>query len=182
MEQTSITNQNRLGFYTNVYPQQLDKKENLIDISSYVNPLLIDCCGWYYEHVFNQPVIKIESATTAKDFKLNLTQFNKLFDNRDSNNLTWPMVGANHSAVVFDRSAVMKYQSITGINKILELTSKLYTPEKIIFRSILLFVDDNRFNNRVENLCNIKIPGYVVDQFVYDTISNVFHCVYRKFT
>lgn len=181
MEQTTVTKQNQQEFYKSLYRQQLDNKQSLIDIVSYDHVVLVDCCGWHYEKIFQRPVTKIECLITAKNFDLNLTHFDKMIDDRDRDNLRWPAIDISDCVLIFDRSQLLRYRTIKEINKILNSAIQTYKPNKVIVRADTRFIDDNRFVNRINNLAGINIDGYVVEKFLYSVHDNIYCSEHRKY-
>ena len=51
--QTKVSDINRSQFYKQVYRQQFDTKQFLVDLDIFTNEcILVDCCGWHYRDLF----------------------------------------------------------------------------------------------------------------------------------
>jgi hypothetical protein len=53
----------------------------------------------------------------------------------------------------------------------LETVAKRYRPARILLQNSLLFIDDNRLQDRFYNLIDIQIKNYVIEKFYYDTAT-----------
>jgi hypothetical protein len=167
MLQTKANDTNYQDFYKSVYPMQTNSVGQLIDLSSYTNTtcVLIDCCGWHYKKLFpTNRIISIEHVQTAKQFKLSAEQFDKLVDDQ----YRWPRLPVQDPVVVLDRSPMLKYHTLDDISNMLHNLASSYTPGKLILRANMLFIDDNRLEDRFYNLSSIALAGYVVEKFCYD--------------
>ena len=78
--QIQVTDANRIDFYQSVYPT-----DNPVDLSEFkdFDCVLIDCVGGKYRKLFTDHKIHVvETVTSAKQFKFDTNDFNKLVDNR----------------------------------------------------------------------------------------------------
>ena len=167
MLQTKVNNANYQEFYKSVYSIQTDSVDQLIDLSSYTDVpcVLIDCCGWHYKKLFpNNNIISIECVRTAKQFKLSADYFDELVDDR----YVWPRLSVDRPVVVLDRSPLLKYQTLNEIENFLHTLIASYCPMGIILRVNLLFINDNRLEDRFYTLSKIRLNGYVLEKFYYD--------------
>jgi len=168
--QTKVTSENQKEFYQTLYSASRTPIDlNTVSAEQY---LLIDCVGAEYRKKYpNLTIVAVETMTTVKQFKLTSDQFDYLIDNRVYNQLTWPRISTSCCAVIFNHSPLFKYFTVPEIVTELEAVYKKYNPNIILFQSSLLFIDDNRIQDRLYNLINIQIKDYVVEKFYYDTVT-----------
>lgn len=172
MRRTQVTDANRLAFYQQLYPMQLEDISTLVDISDVSGPIItLDCCGWRYKEVFKKEIIMIETMTTVKQFALDRSKFTKLVDDRDGLLSRWPKVDALGCLLLLDRSPLFKYKTLVQIQDLVQNLANHYQPNLIRLSGNLLFVDDSRLCDRFYNWCNFKISGYTIQKFLYDAIN-----------
>jgi hypothetical protein len=172
--QTQVTEQNRAQFYQTLYSQQLDSKQQLIDLEKFSNEcILVDCCGWHYRNLFpHKKIIALETFKTAKQFKLGLDQFDKLIDDQSDQQITWPDLHLAGSALIFDRSPILKYRSIGNLSSTLNSAVDRYNAKHLILNTSTTFIDDHRLTDRFYNMVEIRIPNFTVREFAYNTSTN----------
>jgi hypothetical protein len=172
--QTKVIDKNRDKFYQRAYCQQFNTKADLVDLDMFTNEcVLIDCCGWHYRNVFpNKSVTILETIKSAIQFKLDLTKFNKLIDNQTDSHIGWPELSAIDPVLIFDRSPMLKYQSISGLSNMLTNAVEKYGASHLVVNVDTNFVDDDRLQDRFYNLALINITNFTVREFTYNTISN----------
>lgn len=181
MQQTKVTDDNRQDFYRVVYPVQRDAVAQLIDISAFREEIIaIDCCGWHYAEKFNRSVIMVETTTSVKNYNLTQDHYTYLLD--DSNDiLRWPDLPDSQNAVLLlDRSPLLKYLSLQEIDAVVDTMIKKYSPNRILIRGYLQFIDDCRLVDRLTNWGSfLDRPNYVTTKFIYDT-DIMTYCVYIR--
>jgi|688.fasta_scaffold201617_2 hypothetical protein len=183
IKQTQVTDLNRDKFYKHVYCQQLDGRTRLVNLDSFnvKNFIVIDCCGWHYKKIFpNKNVLPVESARDILQYNLSDDTFFKLF-NYQENNIVWPNFAVDNCAVVFDRSPVLKYQTVEQLTSIFQQVQSTYKPKFLIARLYLNLIDDSRLVDRFYNLAQIKLDGSVVTDFNYSVKNEeLYICFQRK--
>ena len=169
--QTKVTDNNRADFYQVAYYQQLDAKDQLINLEQFSSDcVLVDCCGWYYRDLFpDNNVIILETVKTALQFKLDLTKFNKLVDDRQDHQLSWPPVTTTRPVLIFDRSPMLKYRDIPNLVNVLSAAVEKYQADQLIVNLNTAFIDDPRLVDRFYNLSSFCIDNFVVKEFFYST-------------
>jgi len=183
LKQTQVTDQNRSQFYRHVYPHQTESKNQLIDIGAInVNSIIpIDCCGWYYKHMFpGKTVLPIDPVKTALEFKLPKDKVYKLVDNRMNQVLNWPKFFVDDCAVVFDRSPILKYLTIDQLITLFNNVQQTYQPKFLIARLKLMFIDSNRLTDRFYELATIQVNHTVINQFHYNADNDYLYICFRK--
>jgi hypothetical protein len=172
--QTKVNDNNRSQFYQQVYCQQLDTKQQLVDLEMFSNDcVLVDCCGWHYQNVFqDKKIFKLETLKTASQFKLGRNQFNKLIDDRTDNQIKWPTLEVSDPVLIFDRSPMLKYHSLNKILSILSDSVYQYNATDLIVNLNTIFIDDSRVVDRFYNLANISIAKFAVREFLYSARNN----------
>lgn len=168
--------ENHLAFYQQAYRQQFDPINRLINLGSYPGArfVIFDCCGWYYKKLFpNCNITSVEKnfwATTR--FKDEPDMYDYTFVSKPGVEPMWPQIAVDKSTLVLDRSSFLRYMTIEEFSGMLSHLSNLYSPERVIFRVNPTFIDDNRLVDRIHNLHNLQISGYVVEKFSYDVTTN----------
>jgi hypothetical protein len=171
LKQTQVTDQNRERFYQQLYPQQLDSPQQLININMFSsdNVVVIDCCGWHYKNVFaNKNIISIDPIKTALEFRLPKEKIYRLLDNRDHDNIVWPVLSATPCAVIFDRSPILKYRTVDQLKLLFNQVQQMYQPESMIIRLNLMFVDNSRLQDRFDEVSAIRVDNTVIQEFCYN--------------
>ena len=169
VKQTQVTDSNRLDFYKNLYPMQLDDITGLIDISKEPDPIMaIDCCGWHYQEIYKKNIIMLETIKTAHQFKLNRKKFTKLIDNRSDDVLVWPKIEYDVNTILMDRAPLLRYKTILDLNHLLGKIGSIYKPKKMIIKGNLLAIDDFRLRDRFYNWIDFSVDGYIISKFLYD--------------
>lgn len=180
MEQTKVTEANRAAFYKTLYPQQLDCQEKLIQLTHQTigQYIVIDSCSWHYKACWpNANIIGLECLSTALEFKLQTHQFDKLIDTRQPDNIAWPNLNTNNPALIFDRSPILKYKTVSEIVNIVVSAADKYQANAVFLNIQSVFVDDIRLTDRFNNLINLQLPNFIVKKFYYD--ENIY-AVYDK--
>jgi hypothetical protein len=170
--QTKVTEQNLNSFFQKLYHHQTNNKEQLVDLDALNEPtaIVVDCCGWHYKKLFpTKSVIAVETINTVRQFNLDKTYFDRLIDNQSDLRLGWPSIPTGNCAVIFDRSPLLKYQTLEQISNVLDKVANKYVPDTVILEQSLIFIDDVRSLDRFYNIAKIEIAGYVVTKFIYDT-------------
>ena len=181
--QTAPNDQNRMVFYQQVYYHQKLTKAQLINLDSLSESdvIMIDCCGWHYKNIFPEKnVVGIEAFNSFRNFKLDKTHFDKLFDDQNNSKLNWPNCQLNDCAVVFDRSPVLKYCSLEKISKVLSDVVAKYEPSTMVLKQSLTFTDDVRTVDRFYNISQLLISDYFVKTFEYNTDLDYWYVVFQK--
>jgi len=169
VKQTQVTDSNRLDFYKTLYPMQMDDITGLIDISKEPDPVIaVDCCGWYYQEIYQKNVIMLETIKTAHQFKLSRKKFTKLIDNRSDDLIVWPKLECSINTILMDRSPLLRYKTIPDLSHLLYQLGSTYNPEKMIIRGNLLVIDDYRLRDRFYNWIDFSVDGYIISKFLYD--------------
>ena len=167
--QTKVTDNNRQDFYNYVYSNRL----GLLNLSAIPaeNFVVVDAhCGQQYREQFPQVRITVlETLDNAKQFRLQKNQFDYLIDSRNHSQISWPKLPETNSVVVLDQVLMLRYLTVQEIRDNLENMCTLYDPCRVIFRSFIWFIDDNRLQERLDQLCMIRLKNYVVKKFLYNT-------------
>lgn len=167
--QTAVTDTNRQDFFNSVYSSKLQ----LIDLAAIPgqNFVIVDSHrGRQYREQFPQINITVlETLDNIKQFKLQKNQFDYIIDSRIHHKISWPRLPKNHSVVVLDQVPMLKYLTVQEIKDNLENMCSLYDPCRVIFKSLVAFIDDDRLQERLDQLCMIRLKNYVVKKFLYDT-------------
>lgn len=170
--ETKVTSSNREDFYRALYNTNRD----LIDISKIHADryIIIDSNGVAYRDQYSEKnIVLLETITTAKQFNLPPTSFDKLIDNQIHNKIVWPRLSTtDNSVAIIDHAPIFKYLTIFEIIETLENMSIRYTPKRILFNVNPTFVDDDRSVDRFNNISKLSIAGYVVEQFIYNPTSS----------
>jgi len=165
MEQTKITEHNRLDFYNNVYNVNFIQA-NLIDISQFSDQLIIalDSCGLIYKKHFPTANIKIiEHVETAKQYQLARSDYDKLFDNTNS------ITVDKDSVLLLDHCpSIFKYKTQQELANTLTTLTDTIDPKYCIVRLAVITLGDNRLTDRFQNLSKIIPRKYSVVKFNYD--------------
>ena len=169
--QTKVSDQNRSEFYQQVYRQQFDTRSQLIDLDQFsTDCVLVDCCGWHYRDLFpNNNIISLETVKTALEFKLDPGKFNKLIDNQQDDQINWPTVVCVDPVLIFDRSPMLKYCSVSSLVDVLSDAVKKYQASQLVVHLHTMFIDDPRLTDRFYNFSNICITGFIIKEFVYNS-------------
>lgn len=183
LKQTQVTDQNRDQFYKQVYPQQFGSKQQLINLNQFdtKNVVAIDCCGWHYRDLFfEKTVLSIDPIKTALEFKLPKNKIYKLIDNRHDNDLIWPVFDAGDCTVLFDRSPILKYKTLSQLKSIFDTVMQTYNPRFLIVRLNTVFIDSNRLTDRFYELSSITVKNSVVKEFHYNTYVNELYICFER--
>lgn len=171
-QQTKVTDQNKSDFFLRLYHHQTATKKELVNIDALDEHtvILVDCCGWHYKKLFpNKSIVSLETYKTVKEFALDRTYFDRLIDNQSDDQIGWPSLSVDNCAVIFDRSPLLKYRTLNQISNILQTVAHKYTPNTILLKQSLTFIDDTRLVDRFYNIVKLEVNGYIVTQFAYDT-------------
>jgi hypothetical protein len=167
--QTKINDHNRGQFYQQVYSQQLGTKQQLVNLEMFSNDcVLIDCCGWHYQNIFfDKKIIKLETLTTASQYKLERNQFDKLIDDGPDRPIRWPKLNLSDPVLIFDRSPMLKYLSPEQMSSILVDAVTQYQASDLVVNLDIKFIDDSRLVDRFSTLSTISVSDFTVREFVY---------------
>jgi hypothetical protein len=183
LKQTQVTDQNRDQFYKQVYPHQLDSKQQLINLNQFdtKNVVAIDCCGWHYRDLFlEKNVLSVDPVRAALEFKLSKDRVYKLVDNRNDHKLVWPKFDADNCTVLFDRSPILKYKTLSKLTSIFDAVVDAYQPKFLVVRLSTVFIDSNRLTDRFYELATVKVKNSVVKEFRYNTYSDQLYICFEK--
>lgn len=171
--QTKIGDNNRDDFYQQVYRQQFKSKQQLINLELFSNDcVLIDCCGWHYRNLFPNNNIKIlETVKNALQFKLDRSTFDKLINDQLDHHIGWPELNTVSPVLIFDQSPMLKYRSISNLNKLLNDAVENFHASELIVNLNTTFIDDTRLTDRFYNLSNISISNFIIVEFTYNANS-----------
>lgn len=172
--QSSPGNHNRDQYYQQVYSQQHDTKQQLVNLEMFAdNCVLIDCCAWHYQNIFvDKQIIKLETVHTAQQYKLDHTQFDKLVDVQQDRPIRWPTLNLLDPVLIFDRSPMLKYLSLDQISSLLTNAAVQCQASDLVINLDTKFIDDPRLVDRFYNLASICIENFTVREFVYSTRAN----------
>lgn len=183
LRQTQVTDQNRDQFYQQLYKQQNDSRQQLIDIDSFstANVVAVDCCGWHYQALFpDKNVLFVDPIKTAKEFALPRNKIHKLIDNRSDDHLIWPKFDAGDCTVLFDRSPILKYKTLNELISIFHTVMEMYQPRFLAVRLNTVFVDSNRLVDRFYDLATVKVSNSIVKEFHYNAqLDQLYVCFER---
>lgn len=181
-KQTAVTDQNQRQFYQNVYRQQLHSKSKLVQLDQHPADcyIMVDCCGWHYKNIWTQcNVLSIETESSIKSFGLQSESFDGTIDDSDLSSITWPVLPADNCVLIFDRPLVLKYLTESALLSIVNSAAAYYNAKKVVVRIDPNLLDDSRLKDRFDNVCQLKLPQYVVHQFNYSP-SELFVIYKRK--
>jgi hypothetical protein len=181
--QTKPNDQNRMLFYQQLYHHQRSEKSQLINLNQLTGStvIMVDCCGWYYKNMFpEKSIIGLEGVTTIKNFKLDKTHFDKMFDDQRDDVTTWPTVRTDDCAIVFDRSPLLKYRSLEKISTLLTSIATKYQPSTIVVKQLLMFTDDTRTVDRFYNFAELAIADYFVKTFEYNAGEDYWYVMFQR--
>jgi hypothetical protein len=169
MQQTKVTDKNRIEFYKTVYPVLQMSKNELINLDLYPGvKVIFDSAGWHYQQNFpNQIIVKIENIQTCKEYQLPRYKFDKIFTGENI-----PKIEFTDPTLIIDYSNYMKYKTPEDIKNILLDLSNKISPDIILFRLNLVTVNDNRLTNRIENFINITPTNFVISEFNFFVEQN----------
>ena len=162
MQQTKVTDKNRIEFYKTVYPVLEMSKNELINLDLYPGvKVIFDSAGWYYQQNFpNQIIVKIENIQTCKEYQLSKYKVDKIFTGENI-----PKIESTNSTLVLDHPKYIKYKTPSDIKNILLDLSNKISPDIILFRINLVTVNDNKLTNRIENFISIAPTNFVISEF-----------------
>ena len=178
MEQTKINDQNRQDYYENVYSIEYIKN-NLIDISPYVNETIVavDSCGYLYRDSFSNLTLQIvENLQTVKQFNLDRTYYDKLFDSPER--IT---VVKNEILLLDHCPSIFKYKTLDQLVDVISILTKTIDPKYCIVRIALITLGDNRLADRFKYLSQIIPDNYIVCRYCYNMEYLTFE-IKRKIT
>jgi hypothetical protein len=168
MEQTKVTNDNRIDYFLSVYRVQQFQKNELFDLSLYQHKkvVAIDSCGWYYQQLFFE-LTKIEHVQTVKEYQLDQKKFDRLFNKIENIKETGDVLLLDHCPEIF------KYKTDIELKDILNVLTNNIQPEQCLIRMDCVTLGDNRLTDRFKNLCRIVPESYVVEYFNYSVASTL---------
>ena len=172
MEHTALTfetiSRHSQEFYQQIYVVQTLPKERLIDLGAFAQDrtvIVVDSCGWYYQQQFPQYRIhRVEGINTCKNMKLGRDQVDTIFDDRDELPRV-PKIDFANSVMVLDHSLLLKYRTPAQVQAILNRLVNATGCGDIVVRMALLYSNDNRFHNRLDQLATIVPEDYSVVKF-----------------
>lgn len=173
-QQTKVSERNCNEFYKQMYRQPFDAKSQLVNLEQFsTDCILIDCCGWHYRDLFpNNNIISLETVKTVLEFKLDPAKFNKLIDNQQDNRINWPPVVCSNPVLIFDRSPILKYRTVSDLVDVLSNAVQKYQASQLIVNLHTTFIDDPRLMDRFNNFSKICISGFTIKEFVYTTSND----------
>lgn len=178
MEQTKINDQNRQDYYENVYSIEYIKN-NLIDLSSHDGETIVavDSCGYLYRNSFSNLTLQvIENLQTVKQFNLDHTYYDKLFDSLDR------ITVAKDAVLLLDHCpSIFKYKTLDQLVDVISTLTKTIDPKHCIGRIALITLGDNRLADRFKYLSQIIPDNYIVCRYCYDLDYLTFE-IKRKIT
>lgn len=172
MEHTTLTfetiSRHSKEFYQQIYVVQTLPKHELIDLHEFPQDrpvIVVDSCGWYYQQQFPQYNIhRVEGLTTCKNMKLGRNQVDTVFDDRDELP-RFPKMHFSNAIMIVDHSLLLKYRTPDQMQTILNRLADATACRDICVRIALLYSNDNRFENRLDQLITIVPTGYSVIKF-----------------
>jgi hypothetical protein len=180
--QTKVNNINRSQFYQQVYRQQFDAKQSLVNLDMFANDcILVDCCGWHYRDLFPTKTITcLETIKSALQFKLDRSKFDKLIDNQKDSYIGWPKLSCVDPVLIFDRSPMLKYQTVNNLIRLLSDAVEKYNASQLVVNLDTLFIDDNRLQDRFCSLAAIAIPNFTVREVLYKIDSSKLSMKFKR--
>lgn len=163
MDQTSVTKTNQQEFYRYTYPVLGMPKHELIDISKYPNDVVIvDSAGWYYQQHFpNSNIIKIEHIENCKQYSLDRTKVDKIFNN------SVPKLNCVDPVLIFDHAPILKYKNTQELKQFLDDFINIVNPAKVYIRLNPVTSGDDRFQNRITNFISLVPETFIVNSFTF---------------
>lgn len=175
MEQTKVTDENRLDFFRTLYTVQNFSKNNLLDISQFKNKKIVavDSCGFYYEKLFFD-IFKIEHVQTVKQFQFAKNMFDKLYNKIEN-------ISEKADILILDHCpAIFKYKSEIELKNILETLTSSVSPMHCLVRMNSITLGDNRLTDRFKNLCSIIPETYIVTNLKFSPIELSFQLLKKN--
>lgn len=175
MEQTKVTKENRIDFFKIVYTVQSLPKDELFDLSLYKDKIVVavDSCGFYYEQLFFN-VKKVEYIETVKQYKFDISMFDKLFTDPTNISIKCDVLLLDHCPVIF------KYKSVSELKHILSTMVDKMQPMHCLVRMNCATLNDNRFTDRFKSLSSILPDNYIVENFNYDVRNQLSFKLLKK--
>ena len=168
---SKVTEDNYLKFYRQIYRQQFFTVDQLIQLNKWPNShfVIVDCCGWHYKKLFPAAnITSVETNFSVNQYKLSQDMYDDTFIyNASAQEAHWPKLAVDNPTLIFDRSNFLRYLTVDNFNRILQGAADNFKPRRIILRVDPSFIDDNRLTDRIHNLHNIQVGGFVVEYFVY---------------
>lgn len=166
--QTQVPTEGRIQYYQYVYPAQTEGKDKLIQIDQLASShiIMIDSCGWYYKQCWpDLHVTSIENSETIRNFKLPDSYYDKIVDLQPGAPISWPVINISDCTLVFDRCVFLRYINVNDLCAALSSAAIAYDPQSIVLSINPTFIDDNRIEERINSLSQIRVSGYVIDTF-----------------
>jgi hypothetical protein len=166
MEQTTINNKNRNEFYKRLYPVLAMPKQTLLDVSAVMGTkIIVDSTGWYYrEHFPTEHILSIEHINTCKNFKLDKSKFDKIF-----NDISFPKIDISDPTVlILDHTVFLKYKTINQINELLSMMSERCNSYYIMIRGSMITLADHRFGDRIKDFVSVVPSGFLITKLSCD--------------
>lgn len=175
MEPSTLTfetiSQHSQEFYQQIYVVQTLGRDELIDLGEFSTDrpvIVVDSCGWYYQKMFPQHNIRrMEGITTCKNMNLDRSRVDILFDDRDKH-LSFPKISLDNAVLILDHSVLLKYRTPSEVHEILNRLTVAIPCTDIYIRMALLYSNDNRFQDRLQQQIKILPAGYTVVKFNLD--------------
>jgi hypothetical protein len=165
MEQTNVTDSNRIAFFQQVYAVSTYSQKELLDIQEYRDKkiLAVDSCGSHYEKMFPEVTItKFEHVQTVKEYQLPQGYFNKLYNKIENIKEKTNVLLLDHCPTIF------KYKTEIELADILSIIIKNTDADLCLVRIDTVTLADNRLVDRFKNLSLIIPENYVINYFMYN--------------
>lgn len=172
MRQTKVTDTNRSDFFKAVYPHQTKTKDQLIQLDKLNSNtvIVIDSCGWYYKELWSDlNVVSIETRHSIDQY--HLTSVDGVIEEDPYSDFVWPNIIHSNTAIVLDYAPITKYRTFQELTKLLADAAKCYNASTVTFRQYVCFVDVPKLGCIFEELSLLRIPGYIITEFLYDGIE-----------
>lgn len=190
MEHKPITfkaiNRNPNAFYRRTYPVISMEKNELINISELYRGkkiIAVDCAGWHYQNIFSDSdVYRLEGVYVCKNVSMDKSKFDRLYDDKDVDNLKFPVLNFENTVLLLDHSPMLKYRTGPELNKVLEDLVRSTDPDIIHLRLPLVTTNDFRLGDRFTELTTIVPAGYITTMFNFNLSTTEKPMLTAKFT
>lgn len=174
------------SFYKYVYPVLSMSKDQLIDLSHLSAEhqiIAVDSCGWLYQqHYPNLTFYRVESLSMVKNISMDRSKFDKLYNDQDDKNPSFPKFSFPKSVLILDHTVLFRYRDIDNFKTVFQNLLCCTDPELVYFRGTTKLTGEFRFGNRMQELTKLVPDNYAIEKFLFDTSGSInsFQITLRK--
>jgi hypothetical protein len=114
----------------------------------------------------NLDIVQVEGLSTCKNYQLNKTQVDKIF-NDINQQLKFSNMHYPGSILVMDHANFLKYRSVSQLNQLLNELTQNIQPKEVYIRMSTATMGDFRLHDRIKDLVNIVPVNYITSTFSY---------------